>query len=104
MRNFLVIILGVVLLAAPAVAGGFGDASANMQHHTTQYGNDGNVPPLVDVIILRPFGLFAVGLSAAMWTAGASFVALSPYGYGEYTEAVLMPAVRFTFATPLGGH
>ena len=105
LKKGLVIILGLLflLLAGPATAGGFGDASASMRR-APEYGRDGHIPPLADALILRPAGLVALAVVTPVWLAGLPFAALSPYGVTDYTMAVIGKPVRFVFGTPLGGH
>lgn len=101
----LVVVL-LAMLAGPVVASDatFSEKARALRAQDINYGRDGHIPPLVDFAILRPMGLIAIGVTIPIWAAGLPFVALSTYGPGEYTRAMLGEQVRFTFGTPLGGH
>lgn len=68
--------------------------------------NRGRTNLVADAMLLRPLGLVAIGVGAAVWTVGvAPFVAITrPTELSESMEYLIMRPVRYTFADPLGHH
>jgi type IV secretory pathway TrbD component len=68
--------------------------------------NRGQTNLVADAMILRPLGLVAIGLGAAVWAVGvAPFVAITrPTELDESMSYLIMRPVRYTFADPLGHH
>jgi len=61
---------------------------------------------VADALILRPLGLAAIGIGAAVWAVGvAPFVAITrPMDLDESMNYLIMRPVKYTFADPLGHH
>ena len=98
LQGFSAVLVAVSLLlvqAAPAAAA-TGDGLENR----------GRTNLVADAIILRPLGLVAIGVGAAVWVVGvAPFVALTrPTDLGDSMDYLIMRPVRYTFADPLGHH
>ena len=68
--------------------------------------NRGQTNLVADALILRPLGLAAIGLGAAVWAVGvAPLVAITrPMQLGESMNYLIMRPVRYTFADPIGHH
>ncbi len=98
LQGFSAVLIAVSLLvvqAAPA-------AAATGQ----EFENRGHTNLVADAIILRPLGLAAIGIGAAVWAVGvAPFVALTrPADLDQSMDYLIMRPVRYTFADPLGHH
>jgi len=67
---------------------------------------EGQTNLVADAMLLRPLGLAAIGIGAAVWAVGvAPWVAITrPTQLGESAEYLVMRPVRYTFADPLGHH
>jgi hypothetical protein len=61
---------------------------------------------IADALILRPLGLVATALGAALWAVGvAPLVALTrPTDLGQSMDYLIKRPVKYTFADPLGYH
>ena len=73
----------------------------------TYEGNDRehSVPIILDVIVLRPMGLIALGVGATMFGMAAPFIAMTrPQNFNRPLEALVMTPARFVWADPLGEH
>jgi len=68
--------------------------------------NRGKTNLVADAMILRPLGLVAIGVGAAVWAVGvAPFVAITrPTQLDESMDYLIMRPVKYTFADPLGHH
>jgi hypothetical protein len=68
--------------------------------------NRGETNLVADAMILRPLGLVATALGAAVWAVGvAPFVAITrPTDLGKSMSYLIMRPVKYTFADPLGFH
>jgi type IV secretory pathway TrbD component len=98
LQGFSAVLIAVSLLvvqAAPA-------AAAAGEEHEIQ----GHTNLVADAIILRPLGLAAIGIGAAVWAVGvAPFVALTrPADLDQSMDYLIMRPVRYTFTDPLGHH
>jgi hypothetical protein len=98
LQGFSAVLIAVSLLsvhAAPVAAAT--DAKLENRGHTNL---------VADAIVLRPLGLVAIGVGAAVWAVGvAPFVAMTrPTDLGESMDYLIMRPVRYTFADPLGHH
>lgn len=68
--------------------------------------NRGETNLVADALILRPLGLVATAVGAAVWAVGvAPFVAITrPTDLGESMDYLIKRPVKYTFADPLGYH
>jgi hypothetical protein len=99
LQTFSAVLIAVALLlvqAAPVAAATTGQDLENR----------GQTNLVADALILRPLGLVAIGLGAAVWAVGvAPFVAITrPTELDESMDYLVMRPVRYTFADPLGHH
>ena len=99
LQTFSAVLIAVTLLlvqVAPATAATTGQDLENR----------GQTNLVADALILRPLGLVAIGLGAAVWAVGvAPFVAITrPTELDESMDYLIMRPVRYTFADPIGHH
>jgi len=68
--------------------------------------NRGATNLVADALILRPLGLVATAVGAAIWAVGvAPVVAITrPTDLGESMDYLIKRPVKYTFADPLGYH
>lgn len=85
---------------AALVAGAAGPASANLEDIDAN-----SVPPMFDLMVLRPVGLVTVGLGAVVFLPAAALTGIfSPRDIGKTYDACLGTPIQFTFRDKLGTH
>ena len=95
LRQSLLACLLVALLGGPAAAA------------TAQVGEIEQAPASVgfDLIVLRPLGLVATGVGAALAVPAVALTALThPQDIHKPIYFLVMRPVRYTFADPIGSH
>ena len=97
-RGFLALLAAgatLTLGAAPALAFKDEGLAATERH----------VPPLVDALILRPFGLMMTVTGAVVFAPTAAIVGITrPTDLGKPFKVLVGRPFRFTFMDPLGEH
>ena len=79
--------------AAPAAAGTLDTVDRNSMH------------PLVDLVLLRPFGLAATAAGVVAFPFAAAATAIvRPDDVGKTFDYLVMQPVQYTFLDPLGSH
>ena len=82
------------LLASPALADQtYSDVEASF------------VSDSMDLIVMRPMGLIALGIGSVLWLpAAAMTAAVQPSEIKKPTEALILRPYRYVFEEPIGEH
>jgi hypothetical protein len=96
--------VSAVLIAVALLLIQVGPAAASTPAQDLE--NRGQTNLVFDGLILRPLGLVATAVGAAVWAVGvAPFVAITrPTDLGQSMDYLIMRPVRYTFSDPLGHH
>ena len=92
--KFAAALVAASLLASPVVAEQtYSDVEASF------------VSDSMDLIVMRPMGLIALGIGAVLWLpAAAMTAAVQPSEIKKPTEALIMKPYRYVFEDPIGEH
>lgn len=91
-KSIVVAVLVCTLLVTPALA--------NVQSQQQTHEADG-VTMIVDLALLRPFGILATVLGSAAFIVALPFAALGG-NVGEAADKLVADPFRYTFVRPLG--
>jgi hypothetical protein len=91
-------VLTLVATSAPAMA----EESVS---ETDRYDSRGNAPPMMDVLVLRPLGLFALGVGAGLFAVISPVMLVTrPQELGKPFEALVAGPARYVWSDPIGSH
>jgi hypothetical protein len=97
LRTALAALAVVGMLAAPATSA---FAASNVELIENEKAH-----PMVDLVIMRPLGLAALGISAALWIPAQTLTMIvRPRDYMKPIDYMLKRPGKFVFVDPLGGH
>jgi hypothetical protein len=97
LRTLLATLAVVGMLAVPMTSA-FAATSVEMVENE-------KAPPMVDLLIMRPFGLLMLVTSATLWVPAQTFTMMvRPQEYMKPIDYMLKRPAKFVFVDPLGGH
>ncbi len=87
-------LVAAALITTPAFAGQeFADVEAS------------HVGDTMDLLVMRPLGLVALGIGSVLWLpAAAMTAAVQPSEIKKPTEALILKPYRYVFDDPIGEH
>jgi hypothetical protein len=87
-------LVAAALTTTPAFAGGeFADVEAS------------HVGDTMDLLVMRPMGLIALGIGSVLWLPAAAITAaVQPSEIKKPTEALILKPYRYVFDDPIGEH
>ena len=97
LRSFAAVltVFALVAVSAPALA----------ESETDRYDHRSNAPPMMDVLVLRPLGLFALGCGAVLFAVISPVMLVTrPHELAKPFDALVGGPARYVWSDPIGSH